>query len=303
MSAASNQAPSAMNPAPMKSAAVKPTARKIDAHQHFWRFSPAVHDWITSSMVILRDDFGPSDLAPLLATEGIAGSIAVQAAATLEENTFLLGLADEHSQILGVVGWVDLTASPTARDRHLERFASHPKAVGIRHLVQDEPDDRFLERADFRAGVASLAAHDLVYDLLIHTRHLEVATDFVRAIPDVPMVLDHLAKPPIASGDLAEWKRGIHQIARAENLSAKISGLVTEANWQRWKPAEFRPVLDTALEAFGPTRLMLGSDWPVCLLSAGYTEVFALLESWLAELSVDERTAIEGGTAAWVYGV
>ncbi len=274
---------------------------KIDAHQHFWRFSAAAHDWITSSMVILRNDFGPSDLAPHLEKEGIGGSIAVQAAASLEENQFLLGLADTTPLILGVVGWVDLTASD--REQHLERFAKHPRAVGIRHLVEDEPDEHFLDRPDFRAGVESLGSHDLVYDLLIHTRHLPVACDFVSALPDIPMVLDHLAKPPIASGDLEAWRQGIAEIARAENLSAKVSGLVTEANWQRWRPAEIRPVLDAALEAFGPSRLMLGSDWPVCLLSATYGEVFAVLERWLSELSPTEREAIEGGTAAWVYGV
>ncbi len=252
-------------------------------------------------MDVLRRDYGPDDLHPLLAAAGRGGSIAVQAVQTEEENAALLELADRSRTILGVVGWVDLR-SPEV-DHALARFAAHPRAVGVRHLVQDEPDDRFLLGEEFLRGVGRCAAHDLAYDLLIHERQLPVAIEFVRRLPEARLVLDHLAKPKIASGELEPWRMNIAEIARAEHLTAKVSGLVTEADWTRWTPADLRPYLDVALEAFGPERLMLGSDWPVCRLASEYDLVFEAMEPWLADLSPAERAAIEGGTAARVYGV
>ena len=274
---------------------------RIDAHQHFWRYAPETHGWITDEMAVLRRDYGPEDLAGHLRDHRLDGSIAVQAATTELENAYLLDLAGAAPSILGVVGWVDLTDEEA--ERSLVRFAEHPRAVGIRHIVQDEPDDRFLDRPDFRRGVGHLAALGLVYDVLVYERQLPAALEFVRAFPEQPMVLDHLAKPRIAAGEFEPWASRIREIARCENLTAKVSGLVTEADWANWTPADLRPYLDTALEAFGPGRLMFGSDWPVCRLAGEYDAVRSALDEWLATLGASERAAIEGGTAARVYGL
>ena len=279
---------------------------KIDAHQHFWRYDPVQYGWITDELARLRRDFLPRDLTPLLRARGFEGSIAVQAASE-GENEFLFSLAEEAATdpeclpIVGVVGWLDLTA-PDAADQ-VARFAATPRAVGLRHIVQDEPDPRFLDREDFRRGVCTLADHSLVYEVLIRPPQLEAALRFVPDLPEVSMVLDHLGKPPIASRDLTEWREGIETIATSPHLSAKVSGLVTEARWLEWRKEDFREVLDVALEAFGSERLMVGSDWPVCLLAAEYEEVFAILDDWLAPLSAAERAAIEGENAARVYRI
>ena len=277
---------------------------KIDAHQHFWRYNPSTHGWITDELARLRADFLPSDLTPHLEAQGIAGSIAVQAA-TEGENEFLFALAREAATnpddrpVFGIVGWLDLTADDAAGQ--VAQFAATPLSVGLRHIVQDEPDPRFLDREDFRRGVRALADHFLVYEVLIRPPQLDAALRFVPDLPEVTMVLDHLGKPPIASRDLTEWRTGIRTLAESPHLSAKVSGLVTEARWLEWRKEDFREVLDVALEAFGAERLMLGSDWPVCLLAAEYEEVYAILEDWLAPLSKTERAAIEGKNAVRVY--
>lgn len=272
---------------------------KIDAHQHFWRHDPAIHSWMDDRMVTLRRNYLPEDLIPLLENEGIGGCIAVQADSSTCENDFLLQLADANEWILGVVGWVDLQ-SPQLSEQ-LDRWCPHPRAVGVRHIVQDEPDDRFLDHETFRQGVRSLAARGQTYDLLIYERQLPAAIDFVRAIPEVPMVLDHIAKPRIADGALEPWASQLRELAQSANLHCKLSGMVTEANWKQWSPADLAPYIETAIETFGTDRLMFGSDWPVCRLAAEYPQVKNLVEPYLATLSATERAAIEGDNARRFY--
>lgn len=274
---------------------------RIDAHQHFWRYSQAEYGWITDELSAIRRDFLPEDLAPVLTDARFDGCVAVQARSTHEETTWLLELAREHPFVRGVVGWVDLCAPDLAAE--LAPYAGESKLVGIRHIVQDEPDDRFVLREDFRAGVGGLAAHGLVYDLLLHPRHLAPATELVASLPDQPFVLDHLAKPFAKRGEIEPWGRDIDALARHDNVTCKVSGLVTEADWQAWTPEGVRPYLDRVLEAFGPDRLMFGSDWPVCLLASTHGRWLACVEAWCAGLGEDERAAILGGNAARVYGL
>jgi L-fuconolactonase len=269
---------------------------RIDAHQHFWRYDTREYGWIDDSMATLRRDFLPADLKPELESNGFQGSIAVQARQTLEETRWLLELAEQNPFILGVVGWMDLR-SPRLRFE-LESLTKNPKLVGVRHIVQSEPDERFLMQTDFLRGIAALEGFNLAYDVLIYTRHLPVAAEFVAKFPRQRFVLDHLAKPPIKSGAIDDWARGIRELAAFSNVYCKVSGLVTEANWQAWKPEDMRPYLDVAFEYFGPSRLMIGSDWPVCTVSGSYSRVMDVVEDYLCKCSTKERDAVLGGNAA-----
>lgn len=276
---------------------------RIDAHQHLWAFDEGEYAWIVEAGLDgLRRDFLGPDLDAVLEAHGIDGSVAVQARQTEEETRFLLESAREHPRILGVVGWVDLADEP-AREGALDRFGADPRLVGVRHVVQDEPEG-FLDDAAFRAGVARLGARGLVYDLLVYERQLEEALRFVDALPaDLPVVLDHIAKPRIADGALEPWRERFRDLARRPNVTCKVSGLVTEADHAAWTEDGLRPYLDVALEAFGPGRLMFGSDWPVATLAATYGRWLGVVEAWAAPLSEEERAALFGGTAARVYGV
>jgi L-fuconolactonase len=267
----------------------------IDAHQHFWIYSPGEYEWIDDSMAALRRDFLPHDLKLELEGTGFQGSIAVQVRQTLEETRWLLELADSFPWILGVVGWVDL-CSPDVRSQ-LKVLAQNPKLVGIRHIVQSEPDDRFLLQPDFMRGVSALEEFDLAYDILIYTKHLPVAAEFVQRFPRQRFVLDHLAKPPIKSGDIDSWAQGIRRLAESPNLFCKVSGLVTEADWQHWEPEQVIPFLDVAFEAFGPDRLMVGSDWPVCLVAASYVRWIEVFEAYLLGQRPGFRESVLGGNA------
>ena len=268
---------------------------RIDAHQHFWIYEPREYDWIDDRLASLRRDFLPADLKPELARFGFEGSIAVQARQSLEDTRWLLELADRAPFIVGVVGWVDLCSTHVRRD--LERFAKHPKFRGVRHVVQSEPDDRFLLRPDFQRGVSALAEFELTYDILIYPRHLQAAIEFARQYPRQRFVLDHLAKPLIASGEIAAWEQDIRELARNENVVCKVSGLVTEADWKNWEPEQFRPYLDVVFEAFGPRRLMIGSDWPVCTVAATYERAVDVVMDYLQQFSEGDREAVLGGTA------
>ncbi|MCK5942870.1 MAG: amidohydrolase family protein [Planctomycetes bacterium] len=275
---------------------------RIDAHQHFWRYDAAAYPWIDARMQRIARDFLPADLAPLLAGCGLDGAIAVQARSSLDETRFLLDLARDHDCVKAVVGWADLCASDL--DETLDELCADPALRGLRHVVQDEPDDQFLLRNDFQAGVAKLAARGLVYDILIYPRQLDAAVSFVAALPDQPFVLDHLAKPGIAERRTDDWLLGFEGLAQFEQVSCKVSGMVTEANWNAWQPSDFRVYLDKALEAFGIERLLFGSDWPVCLLAAdGYRDVYGLVDDWAAQLSESEREQLFGGNAARIYGL
>jgi L-fuconolactonase len=272
---------------------------RIDAHQHFWQYDPAEYAWISDGMTGLKRDFLPPDLKPLLDAAGLSGCVAVQARQSLEETRWLLDLARRYDYVRGVVGWVDLCAPDV--ERQLEAFAASPRFAGVRHVVQDEPDDRFLLRADFRRGIAALARFNLAYDVLIYPRQLPAAIEFVRQFPNQRFVLDHIAKPPIADGVLEPWATQVRALARHANVCCKLSGMVTEAGWKQWEADDFRSYLDVILEAFGPERLMIGSDWPVCTLSADYDAVMQLVTTFVAALSPAEQDAILGGNCARFY--
>lgn len=273
----------------------------IDSHQHFWHFDPVAHSWMSEQMGALRRDYLPGELAPLLAADGFDGTVAVQARQSLEETRWLLALADRHEFIRGVVGWVDLR-SP-GLDAQLAEFADHPKFVGVRHVVHDEPDDGFLLRPDFRRGIGHLREFGLTYDLLLFPKHLTVATTLAAEFPAQPFVLDHLGKPDIKGGVLIPWEDGIRALARNPNVQCKLSGMVTEAAWATWRAEDFRPYLDVVFEAFGPERLMIGSDWPVCLLAGDYASVLRLVTDRAAALPEGPRAAILGGNCARFYGL
>jgi L-fuconolactonase len=274
---------------------------RIDAHQHFWQYDPVEYGWIPDSAGVLRRDYLPAQLKPLLSAHGLDGAVAVQARQTLAENDFLLKLADENDVVKAVVGWVDLR-SPDAEEQ-LERYAAHPKFRGVRHVVQDEPDDAFLLRDDFRRGIELLAAFGLTYDILIYHRHLPFAVELVKRYPNQPFILDHIAKPDIKNGTIAPWDGHIRQLAAYGNVSCKLSGMVTEADWSGWKADDFKPYLDVITEAFGPERLMIGSDWPVCTLSADYGTTMGIVMDYIKNWDEDSREAVLGRNCAKVYGI
>jgi len=268
---------------------------RIDSHQHFWIYNQYEYDWIDDSMAAIRRNFLPRDLRPELDANGFSGSVVVQTRQTLAETRWLLELAEENPWVTGVVGWADLQ-SPDIRAQ-LKQLAQNPKLVGLRHIVQSEPDDRFLLRPDFMRGIAALAEFDLAYDILIYTKHLPVAREFVRQFPHQRFVLDHLAKPPIKNGNLDAWAEGIRRLADFPNVFCKLSGLVTEADWLAWTPEQIIPCLDRAFESFGADRLMIGSDWPVCLVAAQYSRVMNLVKEYIQSKSADAQAAVLGGNA------
>ena len=274
---------------------------KIDAHQHFWHYSPVEHVWMDDRMAVLKKDYLPADLQPLLQAAGFDGCVAVQARQSLVETRWLLRLAEENNFIKGVVGWVDLRADEV--DSQIDEFARNPRLVGVRHVVHDEPDDEFMLGAAFQRGLSRLASRGLVYDLLLFPKHLPVAVELVANYPEQIFVLDHIAKPLIADGILCPWREDIRELARFPNVSCKLSGMVTEAKWKQWKADDFSRYLDVVMEAFGPDRLMIGSDWPVCTLSASYSDAMGLVREFVAHLPEADRAAILGGTCARVYGI
>lgn len=272
---------------------------RIDSHQHFWRYNPADYGWITDAMLPLQRDFLPPDLKPLLDEIGFDGSIAVQACHSVDETRWLLDLAQQHGFIRGVVGWVDLCS--LGAPRQLEQLATHGKLVGIRHIVQSEPDDQFLLRPDFCRGIALLSDFNLAYDILVYPRQLRAAASFARQFPNQRFVLDHIAKPQIADRLLTPWDHDVRALAELPNVCCKLSGMVTEARWSQWTRDDFRPYLDAILEAFSPSRLMIGSDWPVCTLSADYRSTMDIVMDFIKELSFAEQSAILGDTCAEFY--
>ncbi|HEY1678523.1 MAG TPA: amidohydrolase family protein [Candidatus Sulfotelmatobacter sp.] len=268
---------------------------RIDAHQHYWIYNPSEYDWIDHSMAAIRRDFLPDDLKPDLDREEFDGTVLVQTRQAWDETLWLLELASHSSEILGVVGWADLR-SPDIRSS-LKATAANPKLVGLRHIVQSEPDDNFLLREDFLRGISTLEEFDLAYDVLIYARHLPLASEFVKRFPRQRFVLDHMAKPPIKTREIGPWSDGIRRLAEFPNVYCKISGLVTEADWQHWTLDAITPYIDVAFEAFGPDRLMFGSDWPVCLVAASYRQVVASLKDYIQRFSPAVQDAVMGGNA------
>ena len=269
---------------------------RIDGHMHFWKYTTEEYGWIDDSMKVLRRDFLPAEAKKEVEAAGFDAVVAVQARQTLEETRWLLELADENPFIAGVVGWVDLQ-SPECRAQ-LERFARHKKLVGIRHIVQAERDDRFLLKPEFGRGIAMLEEFGLAYDILIYTRHLPVAVELVKKFPKQPFVLDHLAKPEIKAGKIKDWERDLRALAEQPHVLCKVSGMVTEADWKAWTPTQLERYIDVALDAFGPQRIILGSDWPVCKVAGEYGKVMGVFKDSIAELPEADQQAVLGGNAA-----
>lgn len=270
----------------------------IDAHQHFWLYDPTRHSWITPEMAAIQRDFLPEDLEPLLQANGVEGCVAVQTEQTPEETTFLIRLAEAHPFVKGVVGWVDFMAPDLLEQ--LDYYTQYESLKGFRHIVQAEPED-FLLNEQFAKGVRQLYAFGFTYDLLIYPSQMQAALHFVKAVPNVPIVIDHLAKPYIREGNIRQWKADMIQLAAQPNVWCKLSGMVTEANWQHWEASEFIPYLDVVLEAFGTDRLLYGSDWPVCLVAAEYAQVFQVVHDYLQHLSATERAKILGENSLIFY--
>ena len=272
---------------------------RIDAHQHFWNYDAVEYDWIDEPMAALRRDFLPHHLKPLLSQAGFDGCVAVQARQTLEETRWLLSLAAQNDFIRGVVGWVDLRSAQLVDQ--LRDLTRDPKLVGVRHVVQAEPDDDFMLRPEFRRGIARLAEFGLAYDLLVYPRQLRAAVKLVSQFPEQRFVLDHIAKPLIAQGVLEPWNTDIRALAQFPNVLCKVSGMVTEARWTGWRPEDFRPYLDVVFEVFGPERIMIGSDWPVCTVAADYQQTMAIVTDNIAGLPAPQQDAILGGNCARFY--
>jgi L-fuconolactonase len=272
---------------------------RIDSHNHFWRYRADEYGWIGDGMNMLRGDFLPSDLLLNLHAAGIDGTIAVQARQTMQETEWLLQLSAAHDFVRGVVGWVPLS-DPGVKGV-LERVCEHRQLKGVRHVVQDEPDDEFMLRANFNNGIQQLQSFGLVYDILIFERHLPQTLQFVDRHPGQIFVIDHLAKPRIRSNELSPWRERIVELARRDNVYCKISGMVTEASWTEWKPEDLKPYFDTVLTAFGPRRLMFGSDWPVMLVASSYALWADSVRTFISHVSSAEQDWIMGGTAIQVY--
>ncbi|MDR8392721.1 amidohydrolase family protein [Aliifodinibius sp. S!AR15-10] len=274
---------------------------RIDSHQHFWNYDPQKHAWINEEMSVLKRDFLPPDLKSEIDSVDIDGSVAVQASQTEVETQFLLDLADKYDYVKGVVGWLDIRDDNF--EQRLNHFSQFDALKGLRHIVQDEPDDRFLLQPDFLGGIKTLSNFDLTYDILIFARHLPVAVEFASKFSDQKFVLDHIAKPEIKDQKIDEWEEGIRELAKHPKMYCKVSGMVTEADWDQWQPDDFRPYLDVVFDAFGTDRLMFGSDWPVCLLAGDYKEVYKLVKSYIDTFTDIEQTKLLGGNAQQFYNL
>jgi L-fuconolactonase len=273
----------------------------IDAHQHFWRYDPARDAWITDAMSRLKRDFLPEELEHERAANGIDGTIVVQVDQSEDETLFLIDLAERYKHIAGVVGWVDF-CSPKIEER-LRFFSQYKKLCGFRHIAQAEPDDQFLVGRDFTRGISLLREYGFAYDILIYPKQLPAAIELAARFPEQRFVMDHLAKPLIKDGCREPWASYMRTISQNANVFCKVSGLVTEADWLHWKPEDIDPYLDVVFEAFGPERLMFGSDWPVCLLAASYRHVKQLIETYVEAHAAQHKENIFSGNAIRFYGL
>ncbi|MEO5683160.1 MAG: amidohydrolase family protein [Chitinophagaceae bacterium] len=270
----------------------------IDAHQHFWHYEPVQHSWINDEMAIIRQDFLPGDLLPVLQENGVAACVAVQADQTASETDFLLELAAENSFIKGVVGWVDLRAPGI--EKRLVHYQQFQKLKGFRHILQGE-DPVFMLQPSFVNGIAALHKYNFTYDILIFPQHLNAARELVKQFPDQQFIIDHIAKPFIKDGLRDAWETGIKAIAQYPNVYCKISGMVTEADMRNWNETDFAPYLDVVTTAFGINRIMYGSDWPVCLAAGSYEEVIGIVRKYFASFSAEEQQKVFSKNAAAFY--
>jgi L-fuconolactonase len=273
---------------------------RIDSHQHFWYYDIAKHGWIDDEMAAIRKDFLPADLAPILQSNNMDGCVAVQADQTESETDFLLSLHSENAFIKGIVGWVDLRADNIEeRLAHYQQFSA---IKGFRHVLQGE-EPSFMLQENFVRGIGTLRKYGFTYDILIFPKHLAAAKELVAQFPDQPFVIDHIAKPFIKAGLIDEWKEGMWQMAQFPHVHCKVSGMVTEADYKHWKPADFKPYLDAVVEAFGMDRLLFGSDWPVCQVAASYEDMLGMVQDYFAGFTADERAKLFGLNATKFYNL
>jgi L-fuconolactonase len=271
----------------------------VDAHQHFWELGRFHYPWLTRDLGILYRNYLPQDLKSVLGKVGIDRTILVQATHSEDETKWLLDLADQNDFVGGVVGWVDLTSPRLSLS--LEHFASRAKLVGSRHQAHDEPDALWLVREDVLAGLGMLSQAGLAYDLLVRTPHLPCVSVIAERYPDLRLVVDHIAKPPIARREFQGWAKAMEPLGRYRNVFCKLSGMITEANWSNWKPSDLKPCVDYVMDLFGPDRLMFGSDWPVCLLAGSYLDVWYVIHELVDTATAEAKDKIFGGTAVSFY--
>ncbi len=274
---------------------------KIDAHQHFWKYEASRQEWITPQMKAIKHDFLPKDLLNILKINGVDGTVVVQVDQTEAETNYLIELANEHSFIKGIVGWVDFQAENLSE--RLEYYSNFQKLKGFRHIVQTELDPNFLLRPSFLNGIEKLEEYNFTYDILIKENQLINTIHFVKQFPNQKFIVDHLAKPKIATGLLKPWSQNIKELAQYENVYCKLSGMVTENDWNLWNEADFNPYLDVVFEAFGTNRLVFGSDWPVSMLAASYGQVMEIIENYMAPSSSSDKAKIWGENAVDFYSL
>lgn len=273
----------------------------IDSHQHFWEYEPVKHEWIDGEMAAIRRDFTPQDLQEVYKENQVDGCVAVQADQTTIETDFLIDLATKNDFIKGVVGWVDFRALDI--DRVLAHYSQFKKVKGFRHVVQGEPDANFLLRPNFLEGIAKLEKYGFTYDILVFPHQLGAVLEFVKKLPNIKFVIDHIAKPYIKDGFYDGWAVLIHEIAKMPNVYCKLSGMTTEADYKTWTSAEIKPYMQLVLDAFGADRVMFGSDWPVCLVAGNYKQVKELVTDFIANLSAEDQAAIMGENAIKFYNL
>lgn len=272
---------------------------RIDSHQHFWNYDPSKHVWMNDSMAVLKKDFSLEDLESLLKSCNLNGCIAVQATESEEENEFLLKLSNQSSIIKGIVGWTDLQSGDLAK--RLSYYKSFKKIKGFRHVIQDEPDIDFMLRHAFLNGIKTLKSFDYTYDILVFPQHLKNTYKLVKQIPEQRFVIDHIAKPDIRNNKIEEWKKDLSVFRGLPNVYCKISGMVTETKWKEWRQDDFNIYLDTVVEIFGTNRIMYGSDWPVCTLSASYTDMYNIVNDYFSSFSKQEQDNFFGLNAKRFY--
>jgi L-fuconolactonase len=271
----------------------------IDSHQHFWKYEPVKHSWIDDEMALIRKDFLPSDLATVYQENNIEGCVAVQADQTLEETDFLIDLASKNSFIKGIVGWVDLRNENI--EEVLEKYSKHSSVKGFRHVVQGEEDHNFLLRPNFLRGISALEKYNFTYDILVFPHQLGAVLEFVKRFPNQKFVIDHIAKPYIKDGFFDGWAILMKEIAKQENVFCKVSGMITEADYNSWTPAQLESYLDLVFKAFGTNRIMFGSDWPVCLVAGNYNQVKSIIINFIAKFSAEDQAAVMGKNAIEFY--
>lgn len=274
---------------------------RLDSHQHFIDYTPEDYPWMGDQHHTLKRSYYPEQLKPLLDSIQFDGAVVVQARQLLKETDWLLQLADEHAWIMAVVGWVDLCSTELAKQ--LQTYSRNPKFKGVRHVIHDEPDDRFMLQADFIRGIAQLEQYNLTFDLLVFEKHLPYTIQLVKQFPNQKFVLDHMAKPNIAGGEIESWKELIYELAQYDNVYCKCSGLVTEANLANWTYEDFVPYLDVIFDAFGTDRVMIGSDWPVCTLSRDYASVMNIVMEYIARHRPTVQEQVLGGNCARFYNI